>query len=134
MTNYRSLIDHYRAVLGLGQKLKPVDINRVSLHLTRLNISDKDTRALFTVAYYHLKAHTRFKEDKVQVIAYTLSEGVRLLGTGVSKENVRMEMIRIPTKFFSEESDIVNSADIALDYLERMIGSVSEALKEGAAL
>lgn len=130
MTKYRTLIDHYRVVLGLDQKLKPVDIGRTSLHISNLGIKDQDTKALFTVAYFHLKIHTRFDDRKAQVTAYTLSEGVRLLGLGHDKESVTMEMITIPSKFYDNEDIIVNVADVALDYLERMIGSVEEALKE----
>ncbi|AUR81069.1 hypothetical protein FDJ25_gp125 [Vibrio phage Aphrodite1] len=130
MTKYRSLIDHYRSVLGLNQKLKPVDINRVSMLITNLNIKDKESKALFTVAYYHIKVHTRFTHEKAQTIAYTLTEGVRMLGEGKSKEDVYLEMIAIPNKFFEEEQTVVNLADVALDYLERMISNVEEAIKE----
>ncbi|UVD32106.1 hypothetical protein [Vibrio phage phiKT1028] len=131
-TNKRAYIDHYRLLLGMEAKLKPVDLDRGERLAKEMEITDKEATALFTVLYFHIRSHVRISHEKAVIVAYTTSEGVRLLGTGISRDNVVLEIIAIPSKFVQDEDLVVNLADLALGYFETLIEVATYALKQGA--
>lgn len=130
MTEYRKMIDHYRNLLGLSLKLKPVDINRVSALMENYALTDTEARAVYTVVYFHLKMNTRMPHERIVTVAYTVAEGVRMLGQGMDRNKVQLEIIALPSKFHEQEAEIVNIADVALDYLDTLIGTAQTAIKQ----
>lgn len=134
MSVNRTFVNHYRSLLGMEQKLKPVDLKRGEFLAKEMCVEDEEAKALFIVLYFQIRIRTRLSETKALQVAYTASEGVRLLGTGMTKEHVRLDMIGIPARFTKDEQAIVHIADLALDYLEALIGTAEEFLnksKEG---
>lgn len=130
MTEYRKMIDHYRNLLGLSLKLKPVDINRVSALMENFALTDTEARAVYTVVYFHLKMNTRMPHERIVTVAYTVAEGVRMLGQGMDRDKVQLEIIAIPAKFHDQPEEIVNIADVGLDYLDTLIGTAQTAIKQ----
>ncbi|AGB07250.1 hypothetical protein [Vibrio phage VP4B] len=113
-------------------KLKPVDLKRGEFLAKEMCVEDEEAKALFIVLYYQIRIRTRLSEPKALLVAYTTSEGVRLLGTGMTKQQTVTEMIAIPAKFVEEETVIVQIADLALDYFEALIGTAQELLNKSS--
>ncbi|BAW98281.1 hypothetical protein [Vibrio phage pTD1] len=134
MSVNRTFINHYRNLLGMEPKLKPVDIKRGLVLAKEMAVEDEEALALFIVLYFQIRIRTRLSHTKALQVAYTTSEGVRLLGTGQTKQQTVMDMIGIPGKFTKDESEVANIADLALDYFEALLGTAKFALdktKEG---
>lgn len=127
--NMKAYLEQYRIALGLEAKLKPIDLDQTNRLAKHLSITDPEALAVFHVTFFHLKAHTTLDLTTRSVTAYAVSKGVLALRTAESLEEVKLVVIGAPSGLVFDDETKVKCADIALDYLYRMLDVAEESVK-----